>query len=85
MVCQVSYVSASKEHYLYNLCHYIIHFNNLYIIFSLLRTKIKVLFKLDPDATIGNETLLYGDFMDVMSDEKKYIRITDVEQVKQSL
>lgn len=52
---------------------------------ELLRHKITTNFKQDPNAVIGDKTLLYGDFIDPSTDVKVYIHFTDMEQVSYQL
>lgn len=47
----------------------------------LLREKITANFFVDPHKLLGNEVLLYGDFIDPNTDQKEYINMTDMEQV----
>lgn len=57
--------------------------NQMYTNFmcSLLNKKIKTEFKKAANDVLANHLMLYGDFMDLTSDERKYLEITDREEV----
>lgn len=48
---------------------------------SLLNKKIKVDFKKNASDVLSDRLMLYGDFMDLTSDERKYLEIIDREEV----
>lgn len=48
---------------------------------DLLRHKISTDFGSNPDVSVGQSTILYGDFLNPQTDVRLYIHITDMEQV----
>ncbi|XP_075982332.1 dynein axonemal heavy chain 1-like [Anticarsia gemmatalis] len=48
---------------------------------ELLNKKIRVNFGKKPDEVVGGRLMLFGDFMDIGADDKKYLEITDQEQL----
>lgn len=47
----------------------------------MLSKKIRTVFNKKPDDVIGGRLMLFGDFMDIGADDKKYVEITDQEEV----
>lgn len=48
---------------------------------SLLQKKIRTDFGKNPTEIVGGRLMLFGDFMDIGAEDKKYIEITDREEV----
>lgn len=48
---------------------------------SLLNKKIRTEFNKKPADVIGGRLMLFGDFMDIGADDRKYVEITDKEEV----
>lgn len=57
------------------------NFVNDNIVLRLLNKKIATEFKRKPSEVIGGRLMLFGDFMDIGTDDKKYIEIVDQEEV----
>lgn len=52
---------------------------------DLLRSKIRINFNSNPEESLGDKMILYGDFMNPQSDVRMYIHITDMEEVLETL
>lgn len=62
--------------------YHVAKMNQIIIAFcSLLEKKIKMEFKKTASDLLAGRLMLYGDFMDLTSDERKYLEITDREDV----
>lgn len=48
---------------------------------EILKTKINVEFKRDPQLALGEQVILFGDFLDPTTDIRHYVHITDMNKV----
>ncbi|KAK9739949.1 P-loop containing dynein motor region D4 [Popillia japonica] len=52
---------------------------------EILKTKINVEFKRDPQLALGEQVILFGDFLDPTTDIRHYVHITDMNKLSQVL
>ncbi|KAK4887372.1 hypothetical protein RN001_003643 [Aquatica leii] len=52
---------------------------------NLLRTIISTKFEVNADEYLGNDVILFGDFLDPTSDQRPYVQITDMEKLSNAL